>query len=168
MGTQLDINKLARLKELVEMLKKVNFIKDQGDIAEKLGYARKQTISDIVTGRSTLTTKFVRAFCGAYGLSEEYLLKGKGPIFLGKDILEEERKPQTVDTLIDKTKIEEKVNEGLTSALHSHDTKTDDNMYRLIDAIQRIANANETLANTNSDVVRELLTYRGVEKQKHG
>lgn len=69
---------LNRLNEVIKTLKSEDAIKDQADIAAKLGYNRSQTISDITTGRTALTTKFVKAFCNRYGVSEKWINTGKG------------------------------------------------------------------------------------------
>lgn len=72
------MTELERLNEAIRILKEKDFIKDQVQIATDLGYNRAQTISDIVTGRTTLTSKFVKAFCSRYGVSENWIHTGKG------------------------------------------------------------------------------------------
>ncbi len=76
------MNQLERLNAAIKKLKNDDLIKDQAQIAADLGYNRTQSISDIVTGRASLTSKFVIAFCGKYNISEDWLNTGKGEMFI--------------------------------------------------------------------------------------
>jgi hypothetical protein len=72
------MNELERINEAIKKLKNDEIIKDQAQIAADLGYNRAQSISDITTGRVTLTSKFVKAFCNKYGVDENWITSGKG------------------------------------------------------------------------------------------
>lgn len=73
---------VERLKESIKILKERGIVSDQAEIARKLGYKRKQTISDFVNGRTPLVTKFVKAFSSAYSVSEKWIETGEGEMFL--------------------------------------------------------------------------------------
>lgn len=75
------MNKLERLNRAVQLLKDRRIITSQADIAEKLGYKRIQSISDILLGKVSLTPKFIKGLCRSYGLNEKYIEDGSYPIF---------------------------------------------------------------------------------------
>ncbi|MGN6478511.1 MAG: hypothetical protein ACTHKV_14900 [Flavipsychrobacter sp.] len=76
------MNKLERLNMAVQLLKENKIITSQADIAKELGYNRVQSISDILNGKVSVTTKFVKGFCGSYNVREEYIETGKGEVFI--------------------------------------------------------------------------------------
>lgn len=73
---------IDRLKEAIKTLKEEEKIESQAQIATDLGYKRAQTISDMVTGKATITTKFVSAFLSKYGIRKEWWESGKLPVFV--------------------------------------------------------------------------------------
>ncbi|MBV7529018.1 XRE family transcriptional regulator [Chitinophaga sp. sic0106] len=72
---------LLRLKIAIGFLKKLDIIKNQGDIATDLGYKRQGTISEIVKGKIPITDKFLTSFCSKYGVDIEYIKTGNGEVF---------------------------------------------------------------------------------------
>lgn len=90
---------LSRLTKAVEKLKKDGLIKNQAQIAEDLGYKRVQTISDLITGVTPLTTKFVKAFCMKYDVNEDWLITGVGRFYFIGDAEIKESKPKEVIAL---------------------------------------------------------------------
>jgi|SRR6185503_11661651 len=79
------MNKLERINYAVKILRDKKKINDLADLGSKLGYKRAQTMSDILNGDTTLTTKFVKAFCLAFGISEEWVETEAGMMFINKE-----------------------------------------------------------------------------------
>lgn len=66
-----------RFKTAIDYLKKMKIVKNQGDIAEKMGIT-SQTITEILGGRMKLTTEKIVKFCSLYDFSPEWFLTGEG------------------------------------------------------------------------------------------
>lgn len=153
----------ARQQWFSQELKAMDKDNLQAEIAEKTGYS-KQTVNTYVQNHRAISLDFMRTFCEAYG----YDFDGVNHMLIDRVKNGIADSTQKADNQSSKTKIDLKDNEQLTNGLDLSSTKPNDDMHRLINAIEKIANANEMLATTNSEVVRELLSYRELKKEKLG
>lgn len=87
----MENNALNRLNQVIKKLNEGGKNLSQKQIASDLGYKRETTISEIVNGKISLSTKFVKAFCQRYGVSEEYINSGEGEMFLSGSSMQQQQ-----------------------------------------------------------------------------
>lgn len=116
----------------------------------------KSTLSKMERGLMAVSKKILVELSSKYNVNTNYLLYGVGDMIVS----------QAIDNQSNKTKIGQNSNEQLTNGLDLQSTKSETDMYRLINALEKIANANEMLAATNSELAREVLATRNVEHEK--
>lgn len=76
------IKAAEKILRLLDGLKVVGVEEGKGfcdQIAQVTGYS-KTRISNMLSGNAALNSRFIRAVCTGFGLSEEYLLEGKGSV----------------------------------------------------------------------------------------
>lgn len=81
MPSQDSINQ--RFAKVVDELLRLNKIESQTELAEKLGYKSKSSISGIISGNQKPSIDNIAALRTMFGVSIEYMISGKMPMFAG-------------------------------------------------------------------------------------
>jgi len=146
------------LKAIYDVLVFDGVVKNSADFASALGYNAGH-ISTTMKSDKVLPKGIMDKLNSVYGISKEYMISnGANGTMFNRDGAHTKR--QTIDNQSSKTKIGENNNNQLTNGLDLSSTKSETDMHRLINAIEKIANANEVLALTNADLAREVLSHK--------
>lgn len=71
-------NRVNRIKDVLEWLKSSSLFRSNREIAERMGY-NPSMVSQVITGRSAVTQKFVRSLCSVCSrISYDWIWTGEG------------------------------------------------------------------------------------------